>query len=555
MNFTLSTPSLVETSDFKFLEARPGITMILLANTPIYTIVAVSNDFVTTSGRSRAEVIGKSHFEIFPENPSGPSSGVHSLKDSFDYIVQHKVAHSLPLVRYDIPDGKGSFLEKYWKSTNAPVFNEEGAVAYVIHTSEDVTHQVVAGKTEAAHRELQKAYQQLEESEKKYRGLFESIDQGFCVVELIYDESGAPVDHLILETNPLFEAQTGLKSVVGKTARQAAPALELLWSQMYDSVIRSRKPVHFTEESIALNRWFDVFVYPVDQPENKRVAVLFTDITERKKLELALRESETQLQGKVEERTAELHEKNQDLKRSNTNLEEFAYAASHDMKEPIRKIHFFADRLKARLLHKLEEEDLRYFERLEMGARRMTTLIDDLLLYSHVSRGMATIETVDLNQMLAFVLDDLELQIEEKGATIKIGPLPTIQGRPRQLQQLFENLIGNALKYSKEGVNPIVSVSSQLISGSKALSHSPLLNPDKKYYLIKVTDNGIGFEQADAERIFTVFTRLHGNAEYRGTGVGLSIVQKIVENHNGSIWAESEINVGATFSVLLPSEF
>jgi signal transduction histidine kinase len=202
----------------------------------------------------------------------------------------------------------------------------------------------------------------------------------------------------------------------------------------------------------------------------------------------------------------------------------------------------------------MEEEDLRYFERLEMGAKRMNTLIDDLLLYSHVNRGMATIETVDLNQMLSFVMDDLELQIEEKKARMEIGSLPTVQGRPRQLQQLFENLIANALKYSREGEAPVVSIRSQLIKGGETTAHSSMVNPDKLYHLIEVGDNGIGFEQADAERIFNVFTRLHGNTEYRGTGVGLSIVQKIVENHQGSIWAESSPGEGARFKILLPAE-
>jgi PAS domain S-box-containing protein len=555
MNSTISSTYISDTPDFKFLEARPGITTVLLANSPIYSIVAVSNDFIATSGRKREEVIGKSHFEIFPENPADPSSsGVHSLKNSFNYILQQRSSHSLPLVRYDIPDSKGGFLEKYWKSTNAPVFNEKGEVTYVIHTAEDVTDQVLAERTAEKHQELQRAYQQLEESEKKYRSLFESIDQAFCVVEMIYNENGEPIDHLILETNPVFEVQTGLKNVIGKTAREAEPGIEPHWFTLYDNVLRTGKPLRFIEESKALNRWFDVFVYPVGNPQTKKVAVLFTDITERKKLELALKESESQLQGKVEERTSELEEKNKELKRSNTNLEEFAYAASHDMKEPIRKIHFFAERLKARLLHKMEEEDLRYFERLEAGAKRMNTLIDDLLLYSHVNRGMASIETVNLNQMLSFVLDDLELHIEEKGATIEIGKLPTIQGRPRQLQQMFENLIANALKYSKEEVKPVVSVSSQQISGGEIKVHSSVVNHDKWYHLIKVKDNGIGFEQADAERIFTVFTRLHGNTEYRGTGVGLSIVQKIVENHKGHIWAESQPGEGATFNILLPVE-
>jgi signal transduction histidine kinase len=181
-------------------------------------------------------------------------------------------------------------------------------------------------------------------------------------------------------------------------------------------------------------------------------------------------------------------------------------------------------------------------------------LIDDLLLYSHVNRGLSVIEMVNLNEVLRFVLDDLELQIEQKAATVQVGPLPTINGRARQLQQLFENLIGNALKYSKEDVPPVVQITCVLSKGSKTGIPAAVLDGDRTYHLIAVRDNGIGFAQEDAERIFTVFTRLHGNTEYRGTGVGLSIVQKVVQNHGGYIWAESTPGKGATFKILLPVE-
>jgi PAS domain S-box-containing protein len=281
---------------------------------------------------------------------------------------------------------------------------------------------------------------------------------------------------------------------------------------------------------------------------------IIQDITSQILNHQQLLESEALLQQKVLERTLELEKANNELKRSNQNLEEFAYAASHDMKEPIRKIHFFADRLKERLVHKLDEEDRRYFERMENGANRMNTLIDDLLLYSHVNRGLSVIEMVDLSEVLYFVLDDLELHIEQKGATIEVGPLPTINGRARQLQQLFENLIGNALKYSREGVPPVVQITSTLSKGSKTGIPAAVLDGDRTYHLIEVRDNGIGFAQEDAERIFTVFTRLHGNTEYKGTGVGLSIAQKVVQNHGGYIWAESKSGKGATFKILLPVE-
>jgi light-regulated signal transduction histidine kinase (bacteriophytochrome) len=221
------------------------------------------------------------------------------------------------------------------------------------------------------------------------------------------------------------------------------------------------------------------------------------------------------------------------------------------MKEPIRKIHFFADRLKERLKGRLEAEDQRYFERLENGTKRMGSLIDDLLVYSHVNRGLSSIETVDLNQVLSFVLDDLELHIEQKGARVDVASLPTFKGHTRQLQQLFENLIGNALKYSKPDETPRIKISSRTVIGEDVTV--PVVEKEKEFHLIQVCDNGIGFAQEDAERIFNVFTRLHGNAEYRGTGVGLSIAQKVVQNHHGYIWAESIPGEGATFYVLLPA--
>jgi light-regulated signal transduction histidine kinase (bacteriophytochrome) len=260
-----------------------------------------------------------------------------------------------------------------------------------------------------------------------------------------------------------------------------------------------------------------------------------------------LRQSREELEILVAGRT-------QELERSNKELEEFAYAASHDLKEPIRKIHFFSDRLRERLERKLEDEDRRYFERLEMATKRMTSLIDDLLLYSHVSRGMSSAEIVDLNQTLAFVLDDLELHIEEKGAKIEVSALPTIRGHQRQLQQLFENLIGNALKYSKPGAAPLVSITSRLVTGGDIAPQNAAISKTKAYHFIQVRDNGIGFDQQDAERIFNVFTRLHGSNEYRGTGVGLSIALKVVQNHQGCIWAESKPDEGATFKILLPAE-
>jgi light-regulated signal transduction histidine kinase (bacteriophytochrome) len=261
---------------------------------------------------------------------------------------------------------------------------------------------------------------------------------------------------------------------------------------------------------------------------------IFTDVT-------PIKQSQLQLERSVEE-----------LKRTNTNLEEFAYAASHDMKEPIRKIHFFSDRLKERLSDKLEPEDVRLFERMQHASKRMGTLIDDLLTYSQATRGIADVEEIDLGKKVQLVLEDLELEVQEKNAQIVVGLLPTIRGNKRQMQQLFQNLISNALKYSKPGIAPKIQITSTETKGGEAKTMIPVVDDKRSYYLIEVKDNGIGFKQEDAERIFNMFTRLHGIGEFKGTGVGLSIVRKVVENHNGYIWAESIPEEGATFKVLLP---
>ena len=212
---------------------------------------------------------------------------------------------------------------------------------------------------------------------------------------------------------------------------------------------------------------------------------------------------------------------NKELQCSNQNLEEFAHTASHDLKEPVRKIHFFTTQLKGQLTAQLDETQARAINRIENATERMGNLIDDLLLYSHVSQRSQETETVDLNKK---VLEDLELDVEEKKAVLTIEKLPVVQGCRRQLQQLFKNLISNASKYSKADTTPQIHISA-----------GDVKEQEKRYHLIQIKDNGIGFEQEYGEKIFQMFTRLYEKAEYSGTGVGLSIVKKVVENHNGFI--------------------
>jgi PAS domain S-box-containing protein len=272
-----------------------------------------------------------------------------------------------------------------------------------------------------------------------------------------------------------------------------------------------------------------------------------TDIHDQKLEEAALEQ-------KIKERTNELEKSNEELKRLNKNLEQFAYAASHDLKEPTRKISVFADRIKSSLGDRLNENEMNYFVRMELAANRMNTLIDDLLAFSEVSQMAILKEEVELNYILDSVLNDLDLEIEQKNATIQVGKLFTLKGHRRQFQQVFQNLIGNALKYSKVDTSPVISIQSKKIQGKDTGLRLSAEEQANEYYLLTVKDNGIGFEQEDSEKIFNVFTRLHSMAEYKGTGVGLSIVRKVIENHHGYIWAEAQPGAGATFKILLPSE-
>lgn len=359
---------------------------------------------------------------------------------------------------------------------------------------------------------------------------------GIMVSEMIRDQHGQVTNARTIMANETAEKFIGLplEKLLNQTTRDIDPGM--LKSSLFAQsllTLESGEPFITQYYFEPTGRWLELSVSRLD--ENCLINV-FTDVT-------SIKETQLQLEKNLEE-----------LKRSNLNLEEFAYAASHDMKEPIRKIHFFSDRLKEKLSDKMEEDDRGLFLRMENASKRMAALIDDLLMYSHVSREMALEEEVNLNQKIAMVLQDLELEIQEKKAVIIVDQMPIIRGHRRQLQQLFQNLVSNALKYSKPGEVPQVHIRSQKIQGVNVPIQLTNDEIEKEFHFIEVQDQGIGFEQSDAERIFNVFTRLHGNSEFKGTGVGLSIARKVVDNHGGHIWAEGKAGEGSVFKILLPAD-
>ncbi len=233
------------------------------------------------------------------------------------------------------------------------------------------------------------------------------------------------------------------------------------------------------------------------------------------------------------------------LELSNQELQDFASVAAHDLQEPLRKIQSFSDRLKTKGREELKPELFDYLDRIQSSAARMQTLINDLLAFSRVTTRAQPFIRVSLNEIMKQVVSDLELRLEQSAGRVEWDDLPSIDADATQMRQLFQNLIGNALKFKKPDQSPVVRVEAHV------LDLSPLGRPGPAVK-VTVTDNGIGFDEKYLDRIFTIFQRLHGRHEFEGTGIGLAVCRKIVDRHGGQITANSSPGQGAKFIVTLP---
>ncbi len=254
------------------------------------------------------------------------------------------------------------------------------------------------------------------------------------------------------------------------------------------------------------------------------------------------------LEQKVAERTQELQRINLELEASNNELMQFASVASHDLKEPLRKIHIFSNLLKDRYMQNSESSALDYMNRIINSSARMTRLIDELLTFSRLSIN-SFFERIDMNEIMGEVLSDLELMIKEKGAIINVDRMPEIEVVPGQMRQVFQNIISNALKFTKPDQKPHITIRCERISQCRIKAPK---SDSGGFARITIQDNGIGFDEQYAQKIFTIFQRLHTRERYEGTGIGLAITKKIIEKHNGLITAESKPGDGACFILVLP---
>lgn len=287
--------------------------------------------------------------------------------------------------------------------------------------------------------------------------------------------------------------------------------------------------------------WHLASISPLNDENGKLLCWIgyIVDINAQKLIEETLQNNKElkETQAQLKEHQIALESNISELARSNRELQEFAYVASHDLQEPARKISFYSDYLVSKYDAMLDKKGLEYLQNMQSASRRMRTLINDLLAFAQVEREGLKLKHINLNQVTHNVVQDLEMLIEEKGASVHIGSIPVIEADENMLHQLLENLVSNAVKYSKDDVKPVVHIWSEQLHDKLA---------------IHIKDNGIGFDEKYLPQMFTLFQRLHATGKYEGTGLGLAICQKIVALHNGTITARSREGEGSQFTITLP---
>lgn len=427
---------------------------------------------------------------------------------------------------------------RYYETNGVPVKDEHGNITEWVAIVRDVHEKVLAEQKEKNQikmqaQELEKAVAQRTADLSRQKDFIETIINSTPDLITAYD-----TECCYLVFNRACENFSGLKSadVLGKHLADVYPGV--IGTQFQEDLLRAlagETVQNKRYQSGVTGRYYETVAAPLkNETGNIYAAVVIAhDITEAVKA------------------TERIKHQNIELEKMNKELEAFAYISSHDLQEPLRKIQTFAARIIAKEKEHLSETAKEYFNRMADAAARMQMLIQDLLGFTRIVNTERNFEITDLDKIIDVVQTDFKEMMEAKKATIEATGLCQVKIIPFQFRQMMHNLISNALKFSAQGIPPRIVIRSIIARGSEL--NNDKLDADKKYCHISVSDNGIGFEKQYAEKIFEVFQRLHGKEEYPGTGIGLAIEKKIVENHNGFINAESELGKGATFHIYLPA--
>lgn len=411
-----------------------------------------------------------------------------------------------------------------WLRVSARPLYQNGEDPYaVLACLEDITEEQLKDEALQASRDLLSSV------------LSTSLD-GILVFTAERNDTGDITDFRCQLANPQAEkmlAATVRNGLVGSNLSDIGLPDGDALHEAYAEVLETGAPFederHYATD--ALSGWFQVVCVRLEEG----CAVTLRDITDRKEAAQAMATT------------------NAKLEQRNRALRDFAYVASHDLQEPLRKITAFSNLVLEDYGDKVDDMGHHYLTRMQDAARRMSQLINDLLIYSRVTTQARPFEPVDLHALAETICADLDLQIDDVGGTVHIDALPTIEADPTQMRQLLQNLIGNALKFHRADVPPVVDVKGTLESAAPHVARGTVAPESTAVCRFVVSDNGIGFEQKYEDRIFTPFKRLHGRSEFSGTGMGLAICRRIVERHGGTIAVESTPNEGTTFTVWLPA--
>jgi PAS domain S-box-containing protein len=485
---------------------------------------------VRTLGAVRPdEVLGKSDRDIFPAELANQYCADEEALMKSGQPLNREESVMIPLTN-----------EKRWlQTTKVPLRDKQGAVVGLIGISRDVTERK---RAEEALR------QSRDELEKRVTERTAEISQERLILRTLIDNLPDCIYAKDAAGRKILANPADLKNLRCKTEAEAIgksdfdlfpkEIAEQFWAA--DQKVIHGEPVINQEEHLfdeeGRKHWLLTSKLPLRDQTGKIVGLvgIGRDITERKHAEDALRSSEEKLRQFATQ-----------LERSNHELQDFAYVASHDLQEPLRKIVVFGERLKEKKIEDLGPEARDYLDRMQKAAARMQTLINDLLTFSRVTTKARPFSPVNLAEVASEVVNDLEGRIEQvKGRVEIVGTLPVIDAEALQMRQLLQNLMGNALKFRRPEEPPVVKVEAQIVSGPGT--------PPEQLCKLMVSDNGIGFDEKYLDRIFNVFQRLHTRNEYEGTGMGLAITRKIALYHGGDITAKSQPGHGSTFIVTLP---
>jgi signal transduction histidine kinase/CHASE3 domain sensor protein len=457
---------------------------------------------------------------------------------AFDYY-NNKDSKDLRTVEYRINIQTGE--TKYLRGIT--LLNDTPQGATLVGTLQDITKEKIANqKLELYTSTIQKVNEELEETQIFLNSLINLLPNGISIYEAVRNEQDEIVDFSIkfLNTVSIDIINKPYNELVGKSVMEVYSGI--VQSGYFDklkNVVETGEPLNFVI-------YYD---YPEIEPGwfhnimakmGDGVMVTYMDVTEF-----------NQQKHEIEKINIELERKNIELIKNNTELTSFNHIASHDLQEPLRKINTFISRLKDSDESNLSEQGKQYFDRIVNAATRMQKLITDLLVFSNTSSSNKKFEAVDLNLILQSVMHDLTELSKGAEANIKIENLPVVNGVEFQFHQLFMNLLSNAIKYSKPNQIPEVQITYNIVQKSQIETTEELIADT--YHHIAIADNGIGFKEIYADKIFKLFQRLHDKTQYEGTGIGLAICKKIVDNHNGHMTVNSTEGVGSTFHVYLPA--